>query len=442
MRRQQQIALAEALREHRERLDEIVTELAERGEPISRLEAKLIVDAGNLRLSSDRRGPSERRGREDGWTVESPAGEDPAKAPLSWTEPRIGVLRHYEPKPLTVPRRYLDAKSPETPPTIAIVTPSHQQGRYLDRTLYSVVSQKYPALEYVVQDGGSTDGTLAVLGRFGPLLTSWSSEPDSGQADAINRGFAQTSGELMAWLNSDDLLLPGTLAYVGRYFAEHPDVDVVYGYRVHDRSHGRAGRGLGAAGSQRRGTDARRLRPAGDALLAAADLGEDRRLRRPELRLRARLGSAAALPGAGAKMVRLPRFLGAFRIHAAQKTTALDNVGVSETDRLRLRVHGRPVPIEEVLERLRPYFARHVLLHTRQRIADRLPHPRVPVTVEPVEPWLRTPAAERLTAEPFGQAAEPATMISPLAPPAPGTPLPDGTVADEHGHAVVKESRG
>ena len=341
-----------------------------------------------------------------------------------------------------MPKQYLDVTPPEPPPTISVVTPSYQQGRFLDRTLYSVVSQKYPALEYVVQDGASTDGTLGVLGRFGPLLTSWSSEPDSGQAEAINRAFAQTSGELMAWLNSDDLLLPGALAYVGRYFAEHPDVDVVYGNRVMiDHTDGQVGAWVLPAHS--------------DMALTLADYVPQETLfwRRRiwdetggfvdpsfgyaldwELLLRFR--------EAGAKMVRLPRFLGAFRIHAAQKTTALDNVGVSETDRLRLRVHGRPVPIEEVLERLRPYFVRHIVVHTRQRIADRLPHPRVPVTVEPVEPWLRTPAAERLTAEPFGEAAEPAAMISPLAPPAPGTPLPDGTVADEHGHAVVKESRG
>jgi hypothetical protein len=137
---------------------------------------------------------------------------------------------------------------------------------------------------------------------------------------------------------------------------------------------------------------------------------------------------------AGAKMVRVPRFLGAFRIHSEQKTTALDDVGVSETDRLRLRVHGRPVPIEEVLRRLRPYFFRHVVVHTKQRIADRLPHARVPVTIDPVEPWLRRPASERVGVEPA--LADSRVSISPIAPAAPGTPLPDGTVADEHGHAV------
>ena len=80
--------------------------------------------------------------------------------------------------------------------------------------------------------GGSSDETVSVLRRFEPLLRSWRSEPDDGQADAINRGFAETTGEIMAWLNSDDLLLPGTLAYVAQYFAKHPEVDVVYGNRI------------------------------------------------------------------------------------------------------------------------------------------------------------------------------------------------------------------
>ena len=115
---------------------------------------------------------------------------------------------------------------------ITIVTPSFQQGRFLERTIYSILSQQYPRLEYVVQDGGSTDGTVDVLQRFEPLLTRWVSEPDDGQTDAINRGFRGTTGELMAWVNSDDLLLPGCLAYVARFLVEHPEVDVVYGYRL------------------------------------------------------------------------------------------------------------------------------------------------------------------------------------------------------------------
>src|SRR5262249_1995819 len=115
---------------------------------------------------------------------------------------------------------------------IAIVTPSFNQGAFLERTLASVLGQQYPRLEYVVQDGGSTDGTLAVLQRYRDQLTHWESVRDRGQAHAINLGFRRTTGDIMAYLNSDDLLFPGALAFVARYFAAHPQVDVVYGHRV------------------------------------------------------------------------------------------------------------------------------------------------------------------------------------------------------------------
>ena len=144
----------------------------------------------------------------------------------------IGALRHYPPRPLAVPTAYLDVTPPETPPTISIVTPSFQHAHFIERTLHSVVSQDYPALEYIVQDGASTDGTLDVLERYSERLAAWCSEPDYGQADAINRGFARSSGEIMAYLNSDDLLLPGSLAFVARFFDERPEVDVVYGDRL------------------------------------------------------------------------------------------------------------------------------------------------------------------------------------------------------------------
>ena len=176
-----------------------------------------------------------------------------------------------------MPARYLRTRHPKRAPTIAIVTPSYQQGRFLDRTIYSVISQKYPALEYVVHDGGSTDETLEVLHYFEPVLTRWTSESDEGEADAINRGFSNTTGEVMAWLNSDDLLLPGSLAYVARYFVRHPDVDVVYGHRVLIDEHDKR---IGAWVLPRHddaALGAGRLHSSGDAFLASAIVGGDRR---------------------------------------------------------------------------------------------------------------------------------------------------------------------
>jgi hypothetical protein len=108
-------------------------------------------------------------------------------------------------------------------PTITLVTPTLNQAEYLEETLRSVLAQSYPHLEYVVMDGGSTDGTLEILDRYRPMLSACVSEGDQGQSDAINRGMALGSGEICGWLCSDDTLTPGTLQAVGEYFASHPD---------------------------------------------------------------------------------------------------------------------------------------------------------------------------------------------------------------------------
>jgi GT2 family glycosyltransferase len=117
-------------------------------------------------------------------------------------------------------------------PTISIVTPSYQQGRFLEWTIRSVLLQAYPKLQYVVMDGGSTDETRDILKRYERFFTHVESAADGGQADAVARGFTHTDGEIMAYLNSDDLLAPGSLEFVARYFAAHSDVDAIYSHRV------------------------------------------------------------------------------------------------------------------------------------------------------------------------------------------------------------------
>jgi glycosyltransferase involved in cell wall biosynthesis len=117
-------------------------------------------------------------------------------------------------------------------PVISIVTPSYQYGRFIEWTIRSVLLQRYPKLEYVVMDGGSTDQTPAILDRYRPFLTHVESGPDGGQADAVVRGFAHTTGEIMAYLNSDDMLAPGALEFVAGYFSANPEVDAIYSHRV------------------------------------------------------------------------------------------------------------------------------------------------------------------------------------------------------------------
>jgi glycosyltransferase involved in cell wall biosynthesis len=117
-------------------------------------------------------------------------------------------------------------------PLVSIVTPSYNQGGYIEETIRSVLQQDYSNMEYLVLDGGSTDNTLAILQRYSGRL-SWISEKDQGQADAINKGFRMAKGEILAWLNSDDTYLPGTIRKVVEYFQTHHDVGMVYGEGYH-----------------------------------------------------------------------------------------------------------------------------------------------------------------------------------------------------------------
>jgi glycosyltransferase involved in cell wall biosynthesis len=106
---------------------------------------------------------------------------------------------------------------------ITVVTPSYNQADYVDETMRSVRQQDHPDVEHIVVDGGSTDGSLEIIRRYGDRTTIIA-EPDRGQTDAINKGLRRATGDIVCWLNSDDYFLPGTLSAVARYFSEHPDV--------------------------------------------------------------------------------------------------------------------------------------------------------------------------------------------------------------------------
>jgi len=114
-------------------------------------------------------------------------------------------------------------------PKITVVTPSFNQERFLEGTIQSVLGQGYPALEYILIDGGSTDGSLNIIERYERHFDYWVSEPDEGFADALRKGFSVSTGEVMCWLNSDDLHEGWTLKEVARYFTAHPEAQVVYG---------------------------------------------------------------------------------------------------------------------------------------------------------------------------------------------------------------------
>jgi len=121
------------------------------------------------------------------------------------------------------------AERQEAWPRIALVTPVRNGAAYIEQTMRSVLGQNYPNLEYVVVDGGSTDGTREIIRKYEGQLTGWISEPDQGMYDALNKGFARTSGEIMGWLNAGDLLHVNGLMVVGGVFGTLPQVEWLTG---------------------------------------------------------------------------------------------------------------------------------------------------------------------------------------------------------------------
>jgi glycosyltransferase involved in cell wall biosynthesis len=118
------------------------------------------------------------------------------------------------------------------PPTLSIITPSYNQAAYLEQTLRSVITQREHVHEYFVYDAASTDNSPDVIRRYADRIDYWVSEKDNGQADAIHRGLSRATGEYVAWINSDDVYLPGALAAVRAALTKHPDWDVVSGWHA------------------------------------------------------------------------------------------------------------------------------------------------------------------------------------------------------------------
>lgn len=269
---------------------------------------------------------------------------------------RLDLLPQYPPRPIKIPSWYSSQPVNSSTPTISIVTPSYNQSTYLEGTIQSVLGQNYPGLEYIIQDGNSTDQSQLLLEKYRGRLTYVESTDDNGQADAINRGFSHSSGELMAYLNSDDQLLPGALAYIADYFAKHANVDVIYGHRVMMNEHGEEiGRWV--------------LPPHDDTILYWADFVPQETLfwrRRIWDRVGGRIDDSfhfamdwdllLRFQAAGAKIVRLPRFLGAFRVHDQQKSLLeMNDSGAIEMKRLREQYLQRPVTWQEINQHVRRY---------------------------------------------------------------------------------------
>lgn len=145
-------------------------------------------------------------------------------------------IKEFVSKPL-FDEKVILSKDPSWP-KISIVTPSYNQAQFLERTILSVLNQNYPNLEYIIIDGGSTDGSVEIIKKYEKYLAYWVSEKDKGQSDAINKGFKKSTGKILAWLNSDDVYFDKeVLRGVARVFKKYSQVDIIYGdYVIIDRN--------------------------------------------------------------------------------------------------------------------------------------------------------------------------------------------------------------
>jgi glycosyltransferase involved in cell wall biosynthesis len=296
--------------------------------------------------------------------------------------PRLGSGDdQYPARPLTVPASYLRVEPPQPAPKLSVVTPIGGHNPYLERTIQSVIGQGYPDLEHIVVHDGSNPDAAAIFDRSPAPLRSVQFSPDRGQASAINAGFASSNGEVMAWLNSDDVLLPGALSYVGRYLAAHPEVDVVYGHCIFLDAEDRD---VGLWVTPRHCADAlrwldflpqetvfwrRRVWDAVGGIDESLTLAFDWDL-------------FSRFHRSGATIVRLPRFLGGFRQHAAQRMRLHRTTALAEQELVRERWHARPVGGDELRARLFPYLLRSLPYFAWYRARMRLPR-RVEVSLVP-----------------------------------------------------------
>jgi glycosyltransferase involved in cell wall biosynthesis len=285
----------------------------------------------------------------------------------------LGYLETYPPRKMRLPIYYGLKKDLNNPPKISLVTPSYQQAQFIERTIKSVLSQNYPNLEYVIQDGNSSDGTQKILKKYANKITSYESIKDHGQSHAINLAFNKCSGEILGWLNSDDILLPGALIYIGDFFNRHPEVDVVYGNRV--------------VINEDDLEIARWILPKhNDQVLPWADyIPQETLFWRRDIWNRA--GSKIdekfqfamdwdlilRFRSLGANMVRLPRLIGGFRVHSNQKTNKnIEIAGTEEMNFLRERELGYVPDRLEVMKRCRPYITDHQLENFKWKILERV----------------------------------------------------------------------
>lgn len=266
-----------------------------------------------------------------------------------------GDFRQHAPRELERERFPDPSAGPaEGLPRFLIVTPSYNQAAWLEATMRSVLDQQGVRVDYIVMDGGSKDGSVQIIERHAARLAHWFSGKDGGQSAAIAAGLARADcgpDDVMAYLNSDDTLMPGALRFVAEYFARRPEVDAVYGHRVIIDAEGCE---IGRWFTHRHDPDI----TLHVDLIPQETLFWRRRIYDrvggidPSFRFAMDWDLITRFIRAGARMVRVPWFLGCFRWHEESKTaTQSESVGAAEVARIRRAVHGRDISEIEVLAR-------------------------------------------------------------------------------------------
>lgn len=253
--------------------------------------------------------------------------------------------------------------------SVSLVTPVRNQVKFIEQTLHSVLAQNFSSLEYIVMDGLSSDGTTDTINSYRDHIQYVESRADDGQSDALNKGFLKTSGDVLGWLNGDDILFPGTLAVVAQFFEEHPEIDVVYGDRIIIDEVGNC---IGYW----------KLPNHSDGILSWMDYVPQETLfwrRRAWNKVGACIDTTfqfamdwdllVRFRDSGVRISHIPCFLGAFRFHPAQKTQMeIDNIGKEEMDRIRLRCLGHIPTASEIRRAVAPYIARHMAVTWSARL--------------------------------------------------------------------------
>jgi glycosyltransferase involved in cell wall biosynthesis len=255
-------------------------------------------------------------------------------------------------------------------PRISIVTPSYNQGAFLERTIRSVLDQGYPNVEYFVMDGGSTDDSLAIIERYADRIDYWVSQRDNGQSAAINAGWRRATGDILCWLNSDDYYLPGTLQFVGEFFAANPEVALLYGTCECVDAEGRRIGYLGTSMNRRTLLLSRQIIPQPSAFFGRHAV-EEVGIVDEELRYSFDYDFLLRLTAKANQVEYTPRPLAAFTIHADAKTTRDVQPAKQETYLVRMRyAHG----LDRLIVRAQPLASRlyHVLPPRVRRAVDQL----------------------------------------------------------------------